>query len=221
MCRDRGNKGRKDGKRWHSLLLAGDGLKGWLPVAGVSGGGEGLVGSGNWASPPSASQPSAMLSTLWMEPPPVEISWRCWTSLATTTSRRQCMASRSPAPSGIPTGRSSGSSGWSMRTSAKVGALLTLGKGTDSHPTGGEAGFAFGTARKVPSLCQDCVSHVIVSLTPCSRTLWSQTKDSHGSQQALVQAKKKEQYPQPQGDEKQVHQPCQAALPHSGLNCCL
>lgn len=44
------------------------------------------------------------------------------------------MVSRSPAPSGIPTGRSSGSSGWSMRTSAKVGAPLVLRKCPHSHP---------------------------------------------------------------------------------------
>lgn len=40
------------------------------------------------------------------------------------------MASRSPAPSGTPTGRSSGSSGWSTRTSAKVGALGQVPKAT-------------------------------------------------------------------------------------------
>lgn len=85
---------------------------------------------------PSPPQPSAMRSTLWMGPPPVEISWRCWTSLATTTSRRQRMALRSPAPSGILTDRSSGSSGWSTRTSAKVGALLVPRKGLHSLPMG-------------------------------------------------------------------------------------
>ena len=97
---------------------------------------------------PSPPQPSATRSTLWTGPPPAEISWRCWTSLVTTTSRRQCTASRSPAPSGIPTGRSSGSSGWSMRTSAKVGAPLIPMKGPHSHPMGAGSWLCFQHSRE-------------------------------------------------------------------------
>jgi len=97
---------------------------------------------------PSPPQPSATRSTLWTGPPPAEILWRCWTSLATTTSRRPCTASRSPAPSGIPTGRSSGSSGSSTRTSAKVGALLVPRKGPRGHPMGAGSWVCFWRSRE-------------------------------------------------------------------------
>lgn len=109
---------------------------------------------------PSPPQPSAMHSTLWTGPPPVEISWHCWTSLATITSRRQYMALRSPAPSGIPIGRSSGSFGWSMRTSAKVRALLVPRKGLYSHPMGGRS-----IAGKVPISCQGYVPSLFLICT--------------------------------------------------------
>lgn len=115
-----------------------------------------------------------MHSTLWMEPPPVEILWRCWTSLATTTSKRQCMALRSPAPSGIPTGRSSGSSGWSMRTSAKVGAYPWQGYSWPPHGSGVCFWHSKEGAQPVTGLRPTSWSHTLLShpLKPAKGFPW-------------------------------------------------
>lgn len=106
-----------------------------------------------------------MRSTLWMGPPPAGTSWRCWTSLATTTSRRPCTASRSPAPSGTPTGRSSGSSGWSTRTSAKVGAPGQVPKATPL-PAEQEQGLPSAQQGERPALAE-AASHLIFLFPPC------------------------------------------------------
>lgn len=71
-------------------------------------------------SDPSA-QPSARPSILWTGQRSGATLSPSSVSLGTTTCRRRCMASKSPAPSGTPTNRSRGSCGSSTRTLVKVG----------------------------------------------------------------------------------------------------
>lgn len=142
-------------------------------------------------------QPSAMHCTLWMGPPPAGTLWHCWTSLATTTSKRPCMALRSLAPSGTPTGRSSGSSGWSMRTSVKVGApgLFPLPPLAEQ-----ELGLPLAQQAQCPVFAK-AASHLIFLFPPGSHLL-KLVQGLHGLQPASAPASKENKYPHPWGDER-------------------
>lgn len=63
-----------------------------------------------------STQPSVQPSILWMGQHSGATLSPFSKNLGTTTCRRQCMVSRSPAPSGTPTNRSRDSFGWSIRT---------------------------------------------------------------------------------------------------------
>lgn len=91
-----------------------------------------------------------MLCTPWMGRRLVQILWPCWTSLATITSRKLSTASRSPALSGTQISKSSGDSGWSMKTSVKVSDVRC-----GSYAPAGTGGLA-QPARHPRGVCREC-----------------------------------------------------------------